>query len=154
MDWHGSAGISCNWQVSEVGELMLDPKMTRDWHRIGTGLAKLDQIDSGLVQGVALDGIWLALDWHVIGSGLTSDCPRLVWIVQNWQGLANKCYWLGWKIDSGLALNWHWIGQDWHWLARTGHDWLELIMIGNAQVHPPSRLGTIPYRQLVLWLRT
>ena len=36
---------------------MLDPKMTRDWHRIGTGLAKLDQIDSGLVQGVALDGI-------------------------------------------------------------------------------------------------
>ena len=60
---------------------MLDPKMTRDWHRIGTGLAKLDQIDSGLVQGMALDwrpiGTRFALDLQGIGPSLAKDWPVL-----------------------------------------------------------------------------
>ena len=160
MDWQGLAKIH--------------RKLTLDWHQIGTGLV-LDWLELAKkwigwfwigprnVPGLASDwpriGIWLALDWHGIGQELTSGCPSLAWIVQNCTelGLEQRYYWLGWKVDIGLALSWHRIGQDWHWLARTSHDWPELIMIGNArvpQIHPPSRLRAIPYRRLVLWLRT
>ena len=86
----------------------------------------------------------------------------------DWPGLAKK--WirliLGWSKEWPwygicLALDWNLIGTglawDWRWLARTSHDWRRLIVIGNArvpQIHPPSRLGAIPYRGLVLWLTT
>ena len=86
----------------------------------------------------------------------------------DWPGLAKK--WirliLGWSKEWPwygicLALDWNLIGTglawDWRWLARTSHDWRQLIVIGNArvtQIHPPSRLGAIPHRGLVLWLRT
>ena len=59
----------------------------------------MDLIDFGLVQGMALDwrkiGPRLKSDWHGIGQGLTSGCPRLAWIVKNWQEDWQICI-IGW----------------------------------------------------------
>ena len=131
------------------------------WQGIGTGLVLDWQNWIRLILDWSKEWPWMACDWHWIGrwlvridiwlSQIGRDCQELA------RGLANMYYWLGWKVDIGLALSWHRIGQDWHWLARTSHDWPELIMIGNArvpQIHPPSRLRAIPHRGLVLWLRT
>ena len=156
MDWQGLAKI----------HRKIDLGLASDRHWISIGLAwigkKMDRMILDWSKECPWIGIWLAPDWNMIGPGLVWDWSGIdIWLSQIGmdcqelaRGLANMYYWLGWKVDIGLALSWHRIGQDWHWLARTGHDWLELIMIGNAQFHPPSRLGTIPYRQLVLWLRT
>ena len=55
----------------------VDVGLASDWHQIGTGWQKTDQIDSGLVQGMAM--VWhmfgpgLESDWHWIGMGLVRD---------------------------------------------------------------------------------
>ena len=76
LDLLGLALIDHFWKL-EIGDWI--EKLTLEWHQIGTGLAsngkKMDQIDSGLCQGLALD--WSRSDAvaQISSSEKTRDHP-------------------------------------------------------------------------------
>ena len=114
-------------------------------------------------------GLKLTLDWL----GLASDwlgrfswnCCWLYVVLCGDTWLCFAC----WELCAGMK-NWLWIGLEWveigiiKWprigtgFVKIGIDWkglgpvpiARLSMAGEfAIIHPPSRLGTIPYRALV-----